>query len=146
MTRPLTRRTVLVAMFSSAATTGCAQLVRIAAEVAELITEYGPILDAMHAAAERYFAGEPDVDRAAYDAAMETARLTLSAMQHIARGTEQAARKDVAAAFEQFVAAYRVVLAILGPLGVVAPSPDGTVSAPAAGAPLLVPAPEALRL
>jgi hypothetical protein len=146
----MTYRTLILlvaALALAPAVSGCAALTKIAATVVKVIAKYGPLLDAIDSQAQAHFAKNPDPDvEEKYNHAMAKAKLALAALDEGAKGTAAATQQDLDTAFGHFQKMYSAVLGILGPLGVVAPSTDGTMSAPADGGPMTVPAPEALSL
>jgi len=112
------------------------------------VTEAQAILDAIDAAASRYFVASPNSEaHKRYARAMARARLSLSAAMRTAQGAEKLDQQKVDEAFQEFRKAYQDLLAVVGPLGIAAPTKDGAVSlAVAEDGALLVPEPMALKL
>lgn len=127
---------------------GCAAFAKWLPVVISVLGEAGQVLDAVDNAAGSYFAANPDEEKQkTYGRIMSKARSSLALAHRAAKGTDAAAKQDVDTAFGEFKKAYQDLLALLGPLGVVAPAQgDGAMSAPAGDGPLLVPPPETLTL
>lgn len=116
-------------------------------KVISTLTQAGSLLDAIDVKAREHFAAHPDEGlQRKYNDKMAKARIIVSAAAHASRGGDALAREDVNKAWAEFKPLYGEILALLGPLGVVAPSADGAVGVPENGGPLLVPPPEALQL
>jgi len=116
--------------------------------VISVISEAAVVLDSIEAAGNDHFARNPDEATAKkFRKGISKARSSLALASRLSKGTDAAAKQDIDAAFDEFKKAYSDVLALLGPLGVVAPSSgDGTMAAPDGDGPLMVPPPEAFTL
>jgi len=125
---------------------GCASLAAWLPVVMNTLAQLAQVLAAIDSAALAYFAANPDASKQEqYARIMGAARSGLAAAHAAAKGGDAAMREDIDTAFGEFKKAYAALLALLGPLGVVAPSADGILSASAEG-PLRVPAPDTLTL
>lgn len=147
MSRLVQRRTVIAATLVIPTFAGCAAIRKVIAKVLPIVVELAELLDAIDARAQEHFKQNPDADaEKTYAQIMAKAHLALSTVTRVAKGVEAAGDQDLEAAFSEFKKAYGDILALLGPLGVVVPTDDGTFSAPGDGGPLQVPAPDTLTL
>lgn len=133
-------RRMLLALALATTLSGCAALAKWLPIVINSLGQAAQVLDSIESVADSYFAANPDPEKQKrYARVMGAARASLAASHAAAKGGDAAAKQDVDKAFAEFQKAYQEILALLGPLGVVAPADDGTLGAPADG-PLRVPA------
>lgn len=142
---------LLALILSAVSLLGCQQLLskaaEFAAEVLPYLTEASEVLDAIDVQAQAHFRANPNPElERRYDTAMSKARLGLSAAARASEGTKELAGADVESGFDQYEKAFREIMAILGPLGVVRPTGDGdALQAGEGDGVLLVPLPRALN-
>ncbi len=144
----LRRRTFLSAAAAGAGSSGCAALAKWLPTVISVLGESAQVLEAIEAVADQHFRENPDEPtEKRYRQIMATARSALSLAHRLSKGADAASKQKVDKAFAEFKVAYQDLLALLGPLGVVAPAQDGdAMRAPVGDGPLLVPPPESLTL
>ena len=142
------RHLIALAMLSCfLALPACAALAKWLPVVISALGEAGQVLDAIDGVALAHFEANPDAEaRKTYGQIMSRARSSLALAHRLSKGTDDASKQKINEAFGEFKKAYQDLLALLGPLGVVAPSTDGAMSAPTDDGPLLVPPPESLTL
>jgi hypothetical protein len=126
--------------------TGCATLAKWLPAVIGAIGKAEAVLDAIEIQANAYFEANPDPDKKKkYVALLSKAHSLIAATHASMKGADAAAKQDVDTTWAEFKKVYQEILGLLGPLGIVAPSQDGTLSASPDG-PLMVPPPDAMTL
>ena len=139
------RRRSLLALPFCIALLGCPFIAKWLPSVITTIAQAGEVLDAIETTANVFFQGEgAQSDREKFAHGMAKTRLALGAVSHAAKGAQHSDRQDVDKAWQEFQKAYQDILALLGPLGVVTVTEDGSFGASADG-PLKVPSHTALR-
>jgi hypothetical protein len=139
--------TLLVAALfalSLSVATGCAAVAPYLPTVIAAVTDGALVIDTIDKFVDRYFESRPNADlQKKVDIAVARTRSALDAALRIASGAQHLNQAKVDEAFAEFRLAYQDLLALTGPLGVMAGG-GGKLQARPGG--LLVPEPMALAL
>jgi hypothetical protein len=122
---------------------GCAELISFLPKVISIVTDAQLILDKIEDHANAFFAVSPDPKlQRGVDQALDRCRTALSVALRTTHGAENLTQKDVDAAFDNFRKAYKNLLVLVQPLGVMEGAPGDKLAATPEG--LVVPPPLAL--
>jgi hypothetical protein len=122
---------------------GCAEILSFLPKVIATVTDAQMILDEIEDFVDTFFAVKPDPKlQRNVDQALDRCRVALNVALRTASGAEDLNEQQVEAAFDNFQKAYRNLLVLIEPLGVVQGEPGDKLSATATG--LIVPPPLAL--
>lgn len=125
----------------------CAAVLSALPKVVAAVTDAAQILDAIENFSDRFFLAAPDeANERKVRASIDRARLALNAALRATQGAENLSQDALAAAFADFRAAYKDLLALTEPMGVkqAAPGAEQLMAATPGG--LTVPEPMALSL
>lgn len=146
MLAKLARIALVVALLASplAAGSGCATIAPFLPTVIAAVTDGSLVIDTIDKFVDRYFESRPNPDlQKKVDIAVARTRSALDAALRIASGAQDMNQAKVDEAFLEFRLAYQDLLALVGPLGVMAGG-GGKLQARPGG--LLVPEPMAMTL
>ena len=109
---------IVLALVLSGAVSGCA-LASVLPTVITVVQDAILIIDEIQGFVDQYFAGQPDpIKQRAVQAAIGRARTALDLALRTSKGTADVSDKQVAAALDEFRAAYADLLKLVEPLGV----------------------------
>lgn len=135
---------VVVLAASLAPAPGCAAVAPYLPTVIAAVTDGGLVIDTIDKFVDRYFEARPNAElQKKVDIAVARTRSALDAALRIASGAQDLNQAKVDEAFLEFRLAYQDLLALVGPLGVMAGG-GGKLQARPGG--LVVPEPMALTL
>lgn len=123
---------------------GCATIAPFLPKVIAAVTDGALVIDTIDRFVDRYFESRPNAElQKKVDVAVARTRSALDAALRIASGAQDLNQAKVDEAFKEFRLAYQDLLALVGPLGVMAGG-GGKLQARPGG--LLVPEPMAMTL